>query len=92
MTFRHLPRNVSHGFSALAGLPSPMPAIERGAMRDSGMTGKRWFRRTLDTLPTWQKRARGRYQLTQLDDHLLNDIGKTRADIAIETQKPFWRA
>ena len=44
---------------------------------------------------TWGKRIRDRRQLMQLlsqSDHMIKDIGVTRADIARESMKPFWTA
>jgi uncharacterized protein YjiS (DUF1127 family) len=38
----------------------------------------------------WQERARERRRLASLDDHMLRDIGLSRADIHAETRKPFW--
>jgi uncharacterized protein YjiS (DUF1127 family) len=43
-------------------------------------------------LSTWQERAQGRRALSRLDDHLLRDIGLSRADVERELMKPFWRA
>ena len=40
----------------------------------------------------WSARARQRRSLAQLDDHMLRDIGKTRAEALMEAGKPFWRA
>lgn len=39
----------------------------------------------------WQQRARDRRQLESLSDHMLRDIGLTRADVFAEASKPFWR-
>lgn len=39
----------------------------------------------------WQSRARGRHQLSRLDDRMLRDIGLSRADVQCEVDKPFWR-
>jgi uncharacterized protein YjiS (DUF1127 family) len=36
-------------------------------------------------------RHRGRKSLAILDDHMLDDIGITRAMALTETEKPFWR-
>ncbi|WP_298724492.1 DUF1127 domain-containing protein [uncultured Ferrovibrio sp.] len=38
----------------------------------------------------WQRRARSRGELAELTDHQLRDVGLSRADIAKETNKPFW--
>ena len=42
-------------------------------------------------LLTWQQRARDRQQLQSLSDHMLRDIGLSRADVFLEASKPFWR-
>jgi uncharacterized protein YjiS (DUF1127 family) len=39
----------------------------------------------------WLERARQRRQLRELSDHMLRDIGLTRADAWAECEKPFWR-
>jgi uncharacterized protein YjiS (DUF1127 family) len=40
---------------------------------------------------TWFDRARQRRRLSELSDHMLRDIGLTRADAWAEADKPFWR-
>ena len=37
----------------------------------------------------WRQRARGRAELTALDDRMLDDIGLTRIDIARGSRSPF---
>jgi uncharacterized protein YjiS (DUF1127 family) len=44
-----------------------------------------------DLLLTWHERARQRRHLRSLDDHMLRDIGLSRADVEGEAEKPFWR-
>ena len=39
----------------------------------------------------WIDRGRQRRQLAELSDHMLRDIGVTRADAWAEADKPFWR-
>jgi uncharacterized protein YjiS (DUF1127 family) len=39
----------------------------------------------------WSARRRQRVDLAELDDHLLADIGVTRADARRECAMPFWR-
>jgi uncharacterized protein YjiS (DUF1127 family) len=39
----------------------------------------------------WLERARQRRQMAELSDHMLRDIGLTRADAWAESDKPFWR-
>lgn len=57
------------------------------ARADRGSFIGRW----LATLRMWRDRARERRALATLDDHLLADIGVTRADADRECAQPFWR-
>jgi uncharacterized protein YjiS (DUF1127 family) len=50
-----------------------------------------WLLDAADRLLTWHERARQRRHLRTLNDHMLRDIGLTRADVLAETSKPFWR-
>jgi uncharacterized protein YjiS (DUF1127 family) len=45
----------------------------------------------MDLLLLWLQRRRERRHLGALSDHMLKDIGVTRADIYAETRKLFWR-
>jgi uncharacterized protein YjiS (DUF1127 family) len=47
--------------------------------------------RAVDTLLQWQQRSMERHHLSALNDHLLKDVGLSRADVAQESGKPFWR-
>jgi uncharacterized protein YjiS (DUF1127 family) len=51
-----------------------------------------WTGRGRDALLTWAERAKERRKLATFNDHMLRDIGVTRADVMAETSKPFWRA
>ncbi|MBP2290859.1 DUF1127 domain-containing protein [Azospirillum rugosum] len=44
-----------------------------------------------DVVATWNERRRQRLALEALPDHLLHDIGLSRADAVNEAEKPFWR-
>ncbi len=44
-----------------------------------------------DILLAWQERAAQRRQLAAMSDRMLRDIGLSRADVAREFAKPFWR-
>ncbi len=65
-----------------------------------GRTGAGYFRgligaaasRTFGTLLLWQRRAHERHALAHLDDRILRDLGLSRAEVAWESRKPFWRA
>jgi len=45
----------------------------------------------MDTLAAWNERRRQRLALETLPDHILSDIGVSRADADNEAAKPFWR-
>ena len=47
--------------------------------------------RSFDVLLLWLQRWRERRQIAGLSDHVLKDIGVTRADVDGETRKAFWR-
>jgi uncharacterized protein YjiS (DUF1127 family) len=77
--FRSLEATLAHrspGFSGLAvcWLRLGLRALERGC----------------DLLLTWQERAQQRRHLESLSDHMLRDIGLSRADILAEATKRFW--
>jgi uncharacterized protein YjiS (DUF1127 family) len=63
------------GVARLTGVVSELATVER----------------TIGLLATWRQRATDRRQLQKLDDHLLRDIGLSRADVEFEVAKPFWR-
>jgi uncharacterized protein YjiS (DUF1127 family) len=44
----------------------------------------------LVTLEAWLDRHDERRALLELDDHMLDDIGLSRADVEREAKKPFW--
>lgn len=39
----------------------------------------------------WHERSRTRQELAELSDHLLRDVGITKAEAQWESSKPFWR-
>ncbi|MGQ0674470.1 MAG: DUF1127 domain-containing protein [Rhodospirillales bacterium] len=45
----------------------------------------------VDALFAWIERVRSRRELASLNDHLLKDVGLSRADIQGEIDKPFWK-
>ena len=44
-----------------------------------------------DLLLLWMQRARQRRSLDSLSDHVLKDVGLSRADVAGEARKRFWQ-
>jgi uncharacterized protein YjiS (DUF1127 family) len=63
----------------------------QAARRDQDWSWARGVQRLVTVLLTWQQRAYDRRQLQSLSDHMLRDIGLTRADVFAEASKPFWR-
>ncbi len=49
------------------------------------------FESAVETLQLWIDRHHHRQQLSQLSDHMLKDIGLSKADVYKEVQKPFWK-
>ena len=47
--------------------------------------------KVVDTLAIWGSRSRERQQLSELSDRMLEDIGLTRAQVAVEVGKYFWQ-
>ena len=67
--------------------------VVAGKVRHVGHARKPF--RPLDVLPaaeSWLDRRAQRADLAELDDHMLHDIGLSRADVEREVAKPFWRA
>ena len=74
-----MPPHDQIGWLALSGhAPRPRPSL---AARIGGLLG---------TLAKWQDRRRQRYILQTLDDHMLHDIGISRADVDAEAKRQFW--
>jgi uncharacterized protein YjiS (DUF1127 family) len=46
--------------------------------------------RAVITVEGWFERHRQRRSLLGLDDHMLHDIGRSRADVESEVRKHFW--
>ena len=59
-----------------------VPARRRGPFNRS---------KFVDVLLLWLQRRRERRQLAGLSDHVLKDIGVSRADTDGEARKAFWR-
>jgi uncharacterized protein YjiS (DUF1127 family) len=61
------------------------------AQRPRAHAWRHAFERIGELLLAWQERARQRHRLALLSDHMLRDIGLSRADIMAETTKRFWQ-
>lgn len=47
--------------------------------------------RAITVAMAWQRRQHERRHLSELDERLLRDMGLSRADVIIESSKPFWK-
>ena len=56
-----------------------------------GLSYRPALRSLLDQVVLWHERSRQRRHLAGLSDHMLRDIGLSRADVWQECEKPFWR-
>jgi uncharacterized protein YjiS (DUF1127 family) len=82
--------NEPHCTHTIASRATPLAsvlAITWLALRRCGPTCERIAEIGL----RWIDRASQRRQLAELSDHMLRDIGLTRADAWAEAAKPFWR-
>ena len=90
------------GFASRSMIPTTGVALRaRDAERDAGgasATGgavlrrlDRGIDRLVEKLFVWQRRLADRRALESLDDRMLRDIGLSRADVFVESRKPFWR-
>ena len=50
------------------------------------------WRRFIALIVTWQSRAQQRRELLDADSRVLRDLGLSKAEVAAEASKPFWRA
>ena len=72
---------ADHGSELFAQKPLPRRLGPRLAV---------WTRRGIELVLSWQEVARQRRALLALNEHMLKDIGITRADAEREASRPFW--
>jgi len=66
------------------------PFSSEGSVQAVGNSVRSWselWRR----LELWAERRRQRRELLRLPDHVLKDIGISRAEALNEAEKPFWK-
>jgi uncharacterized protein YjiS (DUF1127 family) len=63
----------------------------RISLRDIAKSALDGFSAALIVLIEWHYRARERRRLLGLSDRALADFGASRADAAVEGDKPFWQ-
>lgn len=62
-----------------------LPSVRAEPRRRPAATDSLWR-----VIALWIARRRQRQELADLDEHLLKDIGLTRAEARHEAAKPFW--
>jgi uncharacterized protein YjiS (DUF1127 family) len=72
--------DMHEGETAMYAILSALPLASRVA------------RLPLPPLARWRRIRRERRQLLELSDHMLSDLGLTRAEAAREAARPFWDA
>jgi uncharacterized protein YjiS (DUF1127 family) len=94
MTSPHPERD---GFARRLSAPASLAASATlpliGALPRTGRrsTARQALARLRAALLAWHERVRQRRALGELSDHLLRDIGVSRADALCEATRPFWR-
>ena len=73
-----------------AAFADTLPAHWPAQPADKPATG--WLDEASNLLARWLHASRSRQMLDELDDHLLRDIGLTRAEARRESSKFFWQA
>ena len=77
--------------------PDARATVLRSAFAPMSMCEELWstadgrLAAVVEQVLAWHDRARQRRRLAELSDHMLRDIGLTRADAWAEVDKPFWR-
>jgi uncharacterized protein YjiS (DUF1127 family) len=77
--------------SAQAPLVTARPSLDGAPTLPEGRSWLNALKRASKLILSWHERARQRHHLEYLSDHMLRDIGLTRADVLAEVTKPFWQ-
>ena len=75
--------------STCATLAAPVAIRPKG--EGAGLRWRDIVAQFVELTLAWLERARQRRQLQSLNDHMLKDLGLSRADVDGEASKPFWR-
>lgn len=84
---------MSNWIDTMEGASSVNRSVSQTKVFGTGFIGSlaKLSVRAVDMLLNWQQRAVERQHLYALSDHILKDVGLSRADVAHESAKPFWR-
>lgn len=80
-----------HHIIPVSRIPVSRIPVSRPAATGSGHTFGGLVVAMFDAVFAWLERRRQRDMLSAMSDHLLQDIGVTRAEALREAGKPFWR-
>ena len=72
-------RRAPGGGAVVSGVAALVHAVDAG------------LDHVVERLLTWQRRLADRRALESLDERMLHDIGLSRADVYVESSKPFWK-
>ena len=78
---------IGHEANGICGLSNDR---RRRSEQSVAMGTVRVAKRVLALLGEWQRATYDRKLLSEMDDHMLRDIGLTRCDAEREIEKPFW--
>jgi uncharacterized protein YjiS (DUF1127 family) len=84
MSIAHFTNNSRHSASTVDGFVN----IARHVLGATDLA----LTQIVNGAATWYQRASDRRALRALDDHLLSDIGLSRADVEFEASKRIWQA
>lgn len=66
-------------------------ASKPNRLTEVGLGSLTFIRSMLSRSRRWRQRAQDLRYLSELDDHVLSDIGLRRWDVTREASKPFWQ-
>ena len=69
----------------MAQVISNLGSVRRQSYIGEGVVG------LFNRVSEWAERRRARNHLYQMPDYILSDIGVSRAEVAAEYEKPFWK-
>lgn len=72
-------------------LPSPLTGRRPSARFVPRLSLGQALASLVRLLLLWQERSNERMRLRELDDHMLKDLGISRAQAFREADKPFWQ-
>jgi uncharacterized protein YjiS (DUF1127 family) len=88
---RALDMSVQHRSPLLVSLDAPLTKWAPDRPEPGQFEPSSVVRRIIAAIRLWRRRARSRQELRRLSDHMLKDIGLSRAEVGYEFPGPFYR-